>query len=282
MNTFIYPQLWLSEAISGFIFTIGALLIWTFVKRESSGLDTKWKKRLFAGLAMMAVTFTAMFAGQFIGLGEGGHGWSNPAMSMGLAFAQPKHVFHVDSNGLPNIFILGIFYVMFQFVGAVVALVVYLIFAWIHNSTSSKQDNLIRLTQLFQMDETHPVRAFSKDAVAMALVAFAFIGGTMLGTDKPSAFPSNSIMRFTSVFAAGFAMMLAIFMIGERGVITMNPIVWFVAFILKFASHILNNRKFRLSLFVTEFSSPVATLGAGLVSGLAVYGIINLPTSVAI
>lgn len=287
MGDFIYPQLWLSEAISGFIFTLGALLTWVFMNKEGSALNSKFKKRIFAALVMLALTFTAMFAGMFVSNlhpdkapsyslpGEGGHGWGNPAISMGLAFAQPGHVFNE-----PNILVLGIFYVIFQFLGAAAALFVFVIFTWIYNSTTTDGTKLIRITKLFQMDETHPAKGFAKDGIAAMMVAFAFVGATLMSTDLPSAFPSQPFFRFTSVFAGGFAIMLVTLMMGERMVLTINPIVWFAAFILKFASHILNNRKFKFSYFLSEFASPVATMGASLVTGLIIYGIIQIPSVV--
>ena len=287
MGDFIYPQLWLSEAISGFIFTLGALLTWVFVNKEGSMLDTKFKKRMFSALTMLALTFVAMFGGMFVSNlhpdqspanslpGEGGHGWGNPAISMGLAFTQPGHVFNE-----PNILVLGIFYVIFQFIGAAVALGAFVIFTWIYNSTTSDGTKLIRLTKLFQFDKTHPAKGFSKDAIASMLVVFAFVGATLMSTELPSAFPSNPMFRFTAVFASGFAMLLVVMLFGERMIITINPIVWFAAFVLKFASQILNNGKFKLQFFLSEFASPVATMGAALVSGLVMYGIINIPSVV--
>lgn len=285
MTTFIYPQLWLSEAVSGFVFTICALWIWVFMQREHEIINSRFKGRLFAGLALVGITIASMFSGMIIsnlanGWGpalnnEGGHGWGNPALSMSLAFAQPFHVFQE-----PLVLVLGIFYVIFMFLGGAVGLVLFILGVWIYNSTSTDKTKIIYLTKLFQMDTTHPARVFSKDAIASMVVGFTFVGSTLMGTDLPDAFPSQVLFRFTSVIATAFASMLVAMMYGQRMILVINPVVWLMAFVLKFASSIIRNQKISAQNWLSELASPIATIGAGLVTGLLIFGMINLPHKV--
>lgn len=298
-DTFVFPQQWISEFFSGFLFTLGALFIWTFIARkEDSGITNKWTKRMYVGLALLGLTMISMFGGMFISNfhpdpaksmeGDGGHGWGNPAFSMGLAMNQPVRVF---TNW--HVLVLGIFYVVFEFIGAAAALGVFVVYVWIHNQTHSEKEELIYLTKVFTFDTTHPVRGFAKDAIAVMMVTFAFVGATYMGVDHPSPMPAgelvgddkrtlNVLFRFMSVMAVSFASMFAALAFGERMLITLNPIVWFAAFILKFSSHIMRNQKFRMVHFYSEFASPVATLGAGGVVGILMYGIMQIPAAVAI
>lgn len=273
-----------SEVVTAFMWTIAALLLFTIVNSKKYGLDTIWKKRIFASVIGIAIVTTAMFSGLAIGSGnyakptptngipmnnwgnqEGGHGWGNPAFAMALAFTQIQHIF----SDLP-VMVLGILYVTFEFVGAGLAAGFFFIAILVFNKYSNKEDQII-LKEVFKWDETHMLIRSGKNAIGTFMFVFAFVGGSVLAA-WPTAFPNSDISRVTAVFAAAFTFGLLITLLGVESLIYLNPAVWFGAFAIKFMSH----KKITMPQLGKEITIPVSVLATSVVTGAIIYGLINI------
>ncbi len=262
-----------SEAITGFIWALGALFLYLLVKNEKFGLDTKWKKRGFAGIFIIALVTMSMFSGLAFGSGkfmttgkqEGGHGWGNPALAMGMAMTQVQHVFREM-----NVLVLGILYAVFQFIGAAAAGVAFIILMVIYNKVADQDDKIV-LKDLFKWNEEHVVIAGGKNAIAAFMITLAFLGGSVLAA-WPTPFPTSDVSRVMGIFATAAATGFAVAVFGVEGIITFNPAVWLGAFIVKFFAQ----RKINLQQLTKEIVAPAMGIGTAVVSGLAVYGLINL------
>jgi len=262
-----------SEIVTAFVWTLAALLLFTIVNSKKYGLDTIWKKRIFASVIGIAIVTTAMFSGLAIGSGkyatggnqEGGHAWGNPAFAMALAFTQIQHIF----RDLP-VMVLGILYVTFEFVGAGLAAGFFFIAILVFNKYSNKEDQII-LKEVFKWDETHMLIRSGKNAIGTFMFVFAFVGGSVLAA-WPTAFPNSDISRVTAVFAAAFTLGLLITLLGVESLIYLNPAVWFGAFAIKF----ITQKKITMPQLGKEITIPVSVLATSVVTGAIIYGLINI------
>lgn len=268
--TIFYLRLHMSEMFAGFVLTLGALLVWTFMHRKDNVFTNRYVKKMVAGLLMGAVVMIGMFSGLAF---EEGHSWGNPHYAMGLALQHPWRVFHNDDNLL----LIGILYVIFQLIGACVAFVAYVVYVWAYNFATRDQEKHIIITQMFKFDETHTIGVLVKDAFASFIVILAVIGASNFAK-MPEGWPANDTVAFATAFITGIATMFAISIFGVRGVLTLNPFAWAMAFVLKLLPAMYLNRKsITWKAMLREFASPVAVLGVAAVSGLMMAGIISLP-----
>ena len=262
-----------SEVVTAFIWTLSSLLLFTIVNSKKYGLDTIWKKRIFSSIIAIGIVTTAMFSGLAIGSGkylapgsqEGGHAWGNPTFAMALAFVQIQHVF----RNLP-ILVLGILYVIFEFIGAAIAAGFFFLAIFIFNKYSKEEDKIF-LKNIFQWDQTHIMIRSEKNVIGTLMFVFAFIGGSVLAA-WPTGFPNSDISRVTAVFAAAFALGLLVTLLGVESLIYLNPAVWLGAFIVKFIMH----KNISMAQFGREITIPITVLGTGVVTGAIIYGLINI------
>ena len=265
-----FLRLHMSEFIASFFLVFGALMVYTMVNRKKDLFNHKWQKNLVAGGLMFAVTMLGMFAGLVL---DKGHSWGNPAVSFSLG---TQHTYRMFTND-DGLLYIGLIYIAFQILGAMFAFGVYVVYVWAHNFATRDADKHIFITKIFKFDTTHPINIMMKDAVGMLVIAFASIAGANMA-HMPMAFPGNDIQVFATAFITSIAVMFVVATIGVRAVISMNPMTWAVAFVLKFIPALYLDRKsITWKAMGKELLSPIAVMGVAALSGLAVSGIISLP-----
>lgn len=263
-----YLRAHMGELISGFILTLGALLVWTFIHRKDNVFTNRYTKKITAGALMGAVVVIGMISGLMI---DSAHSWGNPATAIGLAMQQPWKVFH----NYNNLMLIGIVYVAFELLGSMLALGVFVIYVWGYNFATRDDERHIKITDMFKFDETHTISVLVKDALAALIVVVAVLGASNFRGEPSEWAHTSATLAFPLV--VGIATMFAISIFGVRGVLTLNPFVWAMAFVLKLIPALYLNRKsITWKVLLREFSAPVAVFGTAAVAGLAVAGILSL------
>ena len=265
-----FLRLHMSELISSFFLVLGALMVWSFIHKKKDMFSQKWQKNIVAGFLMFAVTMIGMFAGLVL---DKGHSWGNPAVSFALGTQHTYRMFTNDSGLL----YIGLIYIGFQIIGAIAAFGVYIIYVWCYNFSTREQEKHIIITKIFKFDTTHPFNIMMKDALGMLIIAFVSIAGANMA-HMPTAFPRSDLQVFATTFITSVAVMFVITTIGARAVLTMNPMTWAVAFVLKlFPALYLDRRSITWKAIGKELLSPIAVMGVAAVSGIVVSGILSLP-----
>ena len=265
-----FLRLHMSEFIASFFLVFGALMVWTLINKKKDLFTHKWQKNLVAGGLMFAVTMLGMFAGLVL---DKGHSWGNPAVSFSLG---TQHTYRMFTNDAGLLYI-GLIYIAFQTMGAIFAFIVYIVYVWCYNFATRDANNHIFITKMFKFDTTHPFNILMKDAVGMLIIAFASIAGANMA-HMPVAFPNNDVQVLATSLITSIAVMFVIATIGARGVLSMNPMTWAVAFVLKLIPALYLDRKsITWKAIGKELLSPIAVMGVAALSGLAVSGLLSLP-----
>ncbi len=266
-----FLRLHFSELIASFFMVLGALLVWTFINRKENVFGKEWQKRMVAGGLMFPVMMIGMMSGLVL---DKGHSWGSPTSAMGLAMQHTWRVFTNDSN----LMLIGMLYVVFQIIGAFLALGVFLAYVKLHNvSVSNDVEKTIKLKEIFKFDPDLKAASSFKDAIGCLIITFAVMGASVY-SKMPTGFPVSDAQVLATSLVVGVAFFFVISVFGIRGVLVQNPHVWLMAFILKITNALITDKKsLTFKIVMKECAAPMAVMGVAVTSGLIVSGILSMP-----
>ena len=257
----------MSELISGFIIVLGGLIIWTMINKKENLFSSKLTKRATAGVGIGIMTMIAATAG----LAINGHGWGNPTSAMGLAMQQPWKVF-TNHN---NLMLIGILYIVFELVGAIIGIGVFMIFVWMYNFSQKEQGEQILLSKIFKFSETPVFEGAAKDVIGTIIFIVTILGASNFA-HEPEAFLANDTVKLSLILLPAIAFGGLVVMFGTRMILTLNPLIWFGAFVMKLTTALYLDRKsITLKAIGRELAMPLTSVVVAATAGLAVSGILT-------
>ncbi len=241
----------IGELIGSLILTLGIIMAQYTTKSKSLGLDTKFKQRLFLGLAIMASVVIGISAAA----GIGGSGYINPAIAL-------MHT--IAANKSWTIFIAKFGFEMIG--GAIAGLLAIATIKMIQKANSEAP----LLSEIFTLPAQSAIKTTGIEWLAnifwlLPIVCF-LIGHGEVGGTATHALRMGDV--FSIALAAGFAILFVILVIDEYGGANLNPQVWFGIFVGKL---IVNLKGFTKQHVVNASLGLVNVMACGAVFGGIAY-----------
>ena len=262
-----HPDLHMSELISGFIIVLGGLIIWTMINKKENLFSSNIIKRTVAGVGIAIMAIIAGTAGLVVH----GHGWGNPTSAMGLAMQQPWKVF----TNHENLMLLGIVYIAFELLGAILGIGAFMLFVWMYNFAQTKKTEEILLSKIFKFSDTPMLEGAAKDIVGTIIFIFMILGASNFGKE-PGAFTNSDTTTLGLILLPAIALGGLVLLFGTRMILTLNPLIWLGAFVMKFVTAFYLDRKsITLKAVGREIAMPLTSVVVAVAAGLGVSGILT-------
>ena len=261
-----------SELIASFFMVLGGLLVWTMINRKEELFKNELVKKAVAGFMIGVVTLLGMVAGWSLTMG---HSWGNPTTAMALAM---QHTWSVFTNH-DNLLLIGMLYIVFQIIGASLAVGVYMLYVWAYNFTQDNADNRIYLSKIFKLDTTPRTHVVLKDGIAALFFAFAVIGASNFQA-TPQPF-QKGMPAFSTAMIVSLVTMMIVMLFGVRSILALNPLLWASALVMKLVTAFYLDRKsITKKTIMAELLSPITVIGVAAMAGLGMWGMISLAESI--